>query len=168
MTKYDFKNSIKIGIIGGSKISKEIYNDALEVGKLVAKGGAILVSGGMGGVMEAASKGAKEAGGLVVGILPGEDKSEANPYVDIPIFTGLGWMRNILVIRNSDVLIALDGSYGTLSEIAYAFLYKKTVFGIKTWNLSKTDKLTGEGVISCSNPREAVEKALKAAQGSDG
>ena len=104
---------------------------------------------------------------MVIGILPGKDSNEANNYVDIAIPTGLGWMRNILVILNSDVLIAINGAYGTLSEISYAFLYKKPVFGLKTWNLSKTDKLTGEGVISCLNPREAVEKAVKAAH-SDG
>jgi len=103
--------------------------------------------------------------GVVIGILPGKDSNEANDYVDIAIPTGLGWMRNVLVILNSDVLIAINGAYGTLSEISYALLYKKPVFGLKTWNLSKTDKLTGEGIISCVSPSDAVEKAIKAAQG---
>jgi len=167
MSKDSWRGKIRIGVIGGSDASFDTLKEAEETGRLIAEKGCIIVTGGLGGVMEAASRGAQAADGAIIGILPGKDSNEANDYVDIAIPTGLGWTRNVLVILNSDALIAIDGAYGTLSEISYALLYKKPVFGLKTWNLSKTDKLTGEGVISCLNPREAVEKAVKAAH-SDG
>ena len=168
MSKDSWRGKIRIGVIGGSDASFDALREAEETGRLIAEEGCILVTGGLGGVMEAASRGAKEAGGVVIGILPGKDSNEANDYVDIAIPTGLGWTRNVLVILNSDALIAIDGAYGTLSEISYALLYKKPVFGLKTWNLSKTDNMAGEGVISCLSPQEAVEKALKVVQGDDG
>ncbi|MDP8233304.1 MAG: TIGR00725 family protein [Candidatus Saelkia tenebricola] len=168
MLDYDFQGKIRIAVIGGSDASNEALKEAEAVGQLIAKNNCILVTGGLGGVMEAASRGAKEAGGVVMGILPGISRLEKNPYVDIAIPTGLGWIRNVQVVLNADVLIAIDGAYGTLSEISYALLYGKPVFGLKTWVLSKAEEKSGKGVISCLSPQEAVEKALKAVAISDG
>jgi uncharacterized protein (TIGR00725 family) len=107
----------------------------------------------MGGVMEAASKGAKEQGGVTIGILPGTDRSQTNSYIDFPIVTGLGEGRNLLVVRNSDVLIAFPGEFGTLSEIAFALKLGKPVVGLSTWNVS------GE-IIKARSAQEAVSLAL--------
>jgi hypothetical protein len=144
---------IYIGVIGWGDCSEEIYRLAEEVGEKVAKAGAVLVCGGLGGVMEAASKGAKKAGGVTIGILPGTDKNDANPYIDYPIATGLGGGRNLLVIGNSDAVIALPGEFGTLSEIAFALKSDKPVIGISTWDVS-------EKIIKAKNAEEAVKKAL--------
>ena len=95
----------------------------------------MLVNGGLKGVMEASARGAKANGGWVIGILPGRSAQEANPFTDIAVPTGLGYLRNALVVLNSDVLVAIDGSYGTLSEIAYTQIYGKKVFGIETWDI---------------------------------
>jgi uncharacterized protein (TIGR00725 family) len=140
-----------ISVIGAGTCSKGIYSIAEEVGKGVAQKGAILVTGGLGGVMEAASKGAKEAGGTVIGILPGFNKDEANRYVTIPITTGLSHARNVIVARSADAVIAVSGEYGTLSEIAIALKLGKPVVGIKTWD-------TIEGVIKAESAEEAVQK----------
>lgn len=108
---------------------------AEEMGRLIAAHGFLLVSGGMGGVMEAASRGAKSCGGMVLGILPGALRSEANPWVDIAITTGMGHLRNALVVGNADIVVAIDGAYGTLSEIAHARIRGIPVYGLRTWNL---------------------------------
>ena len=147
------KNKIFIGVIGASDGSKDIYKLAEEVGERIAKAGAVLVCGGLGGAMEAASKGAKKGGGTTIGILPDIDKSQANPYIDFPIVTGLGEGRNLLVIRNSDVVIALPGEYGTLSEIAFSLKLGKPTIGLSTWDVS-------EDIIKVQNPEEAVKIAL--------
>ena len=107
----------------------------------------------LGGVMEAASRGAKFEGGTTIGILPGIEAKEANPYIDIPIVTGLGHARNVLVVRSSETLIAIAGGYGTLSEIAIALKLKKPVIGLNTWDVDKN-------IIPAANAREAVEKAI--------
>ncbi len=143
-----------IGVIGGGDCSGEVYRLAEEVGERVAKAGAVLVCGGLGGVMEAASKGAKKANGVTIGILPGTDKYQANSYIDYPIATGLGEARNALVIRNSDAVIALPGQFGTLSEIAFALRSGKPVVGISTWDIS-------EKIIRTKDPKEAVETAVE-------
>jgi uncharacterized protein (TIGR00725 family) len=122
------------------------------VGRLVAGRGAVLVSGGLGGVMEAACRGAREAGGTTVGILPGSDRAAANPYVDVAVPTGLGEARNALVVRAADVLIAVGGGYGTLSEIALALKAGKRVIGLGTWEI--------EGVDGAADPEAAVAAAL--------
>lgn len=139
-----------IAVIGAGSCSKEIYNIAEEAGKLIAMNGAVLLTGGLGGVMEAASKGAQEEGGITVGILPGFSKDEANRYVDIPIATGLSHARNAVIARSADALIAIAGEYGTLSEIAIALKMGKPVIGIKTWD-------TIEGVIHVNTPAEAIK-----------
>ena len=148
-----------IGVIGAGACSDDVARLAEEVGSNVAKAGAILVCGGMGGVMEAASKGAKKQGGITVGILPGVDREHANPYVDFPIVTGLGEGRNLLVVRNSDAVIALPGEFGTLSEIAFALKTGKPVIGLTTWKVS-------DQIIQAKSPEEAVRTALDRAKAS--
>jgi len=122
------------------------------MGRLIAENGFVLVNGGLKGVMEASARGAKAHGGWVIGILPGKSAREANPYTDIAIPTGLGYLRNALVVLNSDVLVAIDGSYGTLSEIAYTQIYGKQVFGIETWNIP--------GVTPVETPEAAMKQIL--------
>ncbi len=125
---------------------------AAEVGRLLAEQGVTLVCGGRGGAMEAACRGAKEADGLTVGILPGSDRSDANPFVDIVLPTGLGEARNALVVGAADVVIAIGGGYGTLSEIALALKAGKRVIGLGTWEI--------EGVVAAEDPEAAVAAAL--------
>ncbi|MEA2403232.1 MAG: hypothetical protein QOK00_3635 [Thermoleophilaceae bacterium] len=125
---------------------------AADVGRLVAERGAVLVCGGLGGAMEAACRGAKQAEGVTVGILPGSDRSDANPYVDVALPTGLGEARNALVVRAADVVIATGGGYGTLSEIALALKAGKRVIGLDTWDI--------EGVERASDAEAAVAAAL--------
>jgi uncharacterized protein (TIGR00725 family) len=125
---------------------------AAEVGRLLAERGAVVVCGGRGGAMEAACRGAKDAGGLTVGILPGSDRAEANPYVDVVLPTGLGEARNALVVGAADVVIAIGGGYGTLSEIALALKARKRVIGVGTWEI--------EGVTAAESPGAAVAAAL--------
>lgn len=149
----ELKKKIRIGVIGGSRPDTKSSQVAFKVGQLIAEKGAILVCGGLSGVMEATSRGAKEAGGLTIGILPGNSPNDANPYIDIAIATGLGYARNSLVALNSDVIIAIDGQYGTLTEIAYGCIYRKKIIGLGTWNI--------EGVIKAESAEEAVNLALK-------
>jgi uncharacterized protein (TIGR00725 family) len=130
----------------------EVEDAAAEVGRLVAERGAVVVCGGLGGTMEAACRGAKDAGGLTVGILPGSDRSQANPFVDVALPTGLGEARNALVVRAADVVIAVGGGYGTLSEIALALKAGKRVIGLDTWEI--------EGVVPAEGPEAAVSAAL--------
>lgn len=142
-----------ISVIGAGSCSDKIYRIAEETGMLIARKGAILVTGGLGGVMEAASKGAREAGGTTVGILPGFSKEDANKYVLIPITTGLSHARNIIIARSADAVIAISGEYGTLSEIAVALKLGKPVVGIKTWEQIK-------GLIKADSAHEAVNRAF--------
>jgi uncharacterized protein (TIGR00725 family) len=142
-----------IAVIGGRRVEKALLSEAEEVGRLIARRGAILVCGGLGGVMEAASKGAKSAGGLTVGILPQNDSKDANKYIDIPLATGLGIGRNVIIARAADALIAVGGAYGTLSEIAFALQTGKPVVGIKTWDI--------KGVICVENAVDAVNKVFE-------
>ncbi|MCF7908203.1 MAG: TIGR00725 family protein [Candidatus Omnitrophica bacterium] len=144
---------MNITVIGGHSCSKENYNFAYELGKLIAKEGWILISGGKEGVMEAVCRGAKEQGGLTVGILPGYDQKEANDYVDIKLPTGLGYARNVLVVRASDVVIAVSGEYGTLSEVGFALSEKKIVIGIDSWDI--------KGVIKVKTPQAAIAQVKK-------
>ena len=147
------KKKIRIGVIGGSKPDTKSRQVAFNVGQLIAEKGALLICGGLSGVMEASSRGAKQAGGLTLGILPGNSPQDANPYIDIAIATGLGYSRNSLVAMNSDVIIAVDGRYGTLTEIAYGRIYGKKIIGLGTWDI--------EGVIKAESAEEAVNIALK-------
>ncbi|MFH2138306.1 MAG: TIGR00725 family protein [Candidatus Omnitrophota bacterium] len=129
------REKILISVIGGHKADEKTAIIAYAVGEMIARLGAILVCGGLSGVMEYAAKGAKACGGTTVGILPGKDKNEANPYIDIPIPTGLGYTRNTIVAGCPDIVIALSGKEGTLSEIGFALSEKKPVFGMNTWKI---------------------------------
>ena len=139
-----------VGVIGGHNASARYLKIAEEAGREIAKLGLILVSGGLAGVMEAACRGAKEAGGKTLGIIPGVDKKDANKYVDITVVTGLGITRNILVVRNSDAIIAIDGKYGTLSEISYALHLRIPVIGLYTWDI--------EGIIKARDVPDCISK----------
>ena len=141
-----------IAVIGGRRTEKSLLKEAEETGRLIAGKGAVLVCGGLGGVMEAASRGAKAGGGLTVGILPQNDAKDANQFIDVPIVTGLGIGRNVIIARTADALIAVGGAYGTLSEIAFALQMGKPVVGIKTWDI--------KGVIAVENAADAVDKVF--------
>ena len=149
--------STLIGVIGTSEASNEEYKTAEEVGREIARRKGILVSGGLGGVMEASCRGAKSEGGLTIGIIPGSSKKEANPYVDIPIVTGIAEARNIIVVRSSNAIIAIGGSFGTLSEIAFALKLEIPVIGINTWEVSTNIK-------KATTPKEAVDLAFSLAR----
>lgn len=152
-----------IGVIGANQTNQENYNLAYEVGTHIAARGAILVCGGLGGIMEAASKGASDSGGQVIGILPGTDKKEANPYVTIPIPSGLGISRNVLIIHASDVIIAFPGEFGTLSEIAVTLATGKTVIYFPgTWDLKRIGNVDAAHYKEAFDPRQAIGLALDA------
>ncbi len=132
-----------VSVIGGHKADKEVLELAGEVGRIIAENGFVLICGGLSGIMEAACAGASAAGGLTVGIIPGERKEDANQYVDIVIPTGMGYSRNTLVACSSDIVVALPGSYGTLSEISFALVAKKKVYGFDTWEIPGVIMLSG-------------------------
>ena len=148
-----------IAVIGGSKCSPQEAELAEEVGRELARQGVTLVCGGMGGVMEAACKGASSQGGLTVGILPGNSRQQANPHVQVPIVTDLGEARNVIVIKSAQAVIAIGGSYGTLSEIAHALRAGIPVIGLNTWSLSRNGQ-PDNSIITAQNATEAVRKAL--------
>ena len=148
------KNSRIIGVIGASSAEAIDENIAYEIGQEIALKGYILLCGGMGGIMEAACRGAKLNNGTTVGILPGENSSDANMYIDIPIVTGLSHARNIIIIRSCDVIIAVGGEFGTLSEIAFALKLNKPLIGINTWNVS-------ESIIKVYSAKQAVARAVE-------
>jgi hypothetical protein len=151
-----------IAVVGGGQCSAEEEKLAEAVGRGLARRGVILICGGLGGVMEAACKGAKSERGTTIGILPGEDRSAANPYVDIPIVTGIGYARNLIVVKSAQAVIAIDGSYGTLSEIAHALQSGIPVIGLNTWSLSLNGQLD-HSIIQAQHAEEAVDKAIAAA-----
>jgi uncharacterized protein (TIGR00725 family) len=151
---------IFVAVIGGSQATLAELKTAEEVGRLIARSGAILVCGGMGGVMEAACRGASNEGGLTIGILPGENYQTANEFVHIPIVTGIGYARNVAVVKSARVVIAVGGSFGTLSEIAYALQSRLPVIGLDTWQISRNGKNRDE-IITADSPAEAVKKALE-------
>jgi len=148
-----------IAVIGGSECSSQEAELAEEVGCELAKHGAILVCGGLGGVMEAACKGAGSQGGVTIGILPGGSRQAANPYVQIPIVTNLGEARNVVVVKTAQAAIAIGGGYGTLSEIGHALRNGIPVIGLNTWSLSRNSQ-PDSSIIPAQNPTEAVSKAL--------
>lgn len=137
---------------------------AEEVGRRIAESRALLVCGGLGGVMESACRGATAAGGLTIGILPGTDRTAANPFVLIPIATGIGHARNVLIVQTADVVIAISGEYGTLSEIALARKCGRRVIGLHTWSLGE-DGSSNPHVLVAANPAEAVTFALREVAG---
>jgi uncharacterized protein (TIGR00725 family) len=148
-----------VAVVGGGDCSPEETLTAEQVGVLLARNGAVLVCGGLSGVMEAACRGARGEGGLTVGILPGNDRAAGNPFLSVAIASGLGELRNGLVVRASDALIAVGGEFGTLSEIALALKIGKPVVGIDTWELSKSGVVARE-ILRASSAKEAVQLAL--------
>ncbi|NIO07180.1 MAG: TIGR00725 family protein [Deltaproteobacteria bacterium] len=124
---------MQVSVVGGSSADDRTLALAESVGRLVGSRGGVIVCGGLGGVMEAASRGAKQSGGLTVGILPTYDASTGNPFLDIKIPSGMGHGRNLLVVASGDVVVAMPGSLGTQSEVAYALLLKRRVFGFDAW-----------------------------------
>ncbi len=155
---------IYIAVIGSGQCTEEVKAVAREVGRLVAKAGAILVCGGLGGVMDGAAEGAKSAGGMTVGILPDHIRMGASRFLDISIPSGMGEMRNALIVRAADALIAVHGEFGTLSEIALAMKTGKPVVGLHTWEFSKPD-VEMEALIRAKTPKEAVDMAIEAVSG---
>ncbi|BAQ34476.1 MAG: TIGR00725 family protein [Dehalococcoides mccartyi] len=150
---------IFIAVIGASKATPEETRLAEEVGKELALRQVTLVCGGMGGVMEAACRGAALNGGLTIGILPGNSREEANPYVQIPIISSIGFARNVMVVKSAQAVIAVGGAYGTLSEIAYALQSGLPVITLNSWSMSQNGKADG-AVIKAGNALEAVTMAL--------
>lgn len=142
-----------IGLIGGSVCTKDIEEAAERVGKGIAERGGILICGGLGGVMEAGCRGAKEAGGMTIGILPGMNPNDANKYVDIPIPTGIGYARNIIIVNASDSVIAVNGKFGTLSEIAFCLQFGVPVIGLFSWEIDPS-------IIIANTPEQAVDIAF--------
>ena len=147
---------IIIGVIGTSSSTREEYRISEEVGEMIAQKDCILVCGGLTGVMEGASKGARSKGGMTVGIIPTNDKSHANEYVDIAIATGMGEVRNSIIVNTSDSIIAIGGSFGTLSEISFALKRDIPIVGINSWDVS-------EKIIKCQYPEQAVKIAYNLA-----
>jgi uncharacterized protein (TIGR00725 family) len=147
-----------VAVIGASQATDADTADAEVVGRLLAQAGAIVVCGGRGGVMAAASRGAASAGGTVIGMLPGDGREDANEWVTVAIPTGIGELRNGLIVRTADAMVAVGGSYGTLSEIALGLQAGLKVYGLHTWEI--------EGIEPAASPQEAVANALAAARGS--
>lgn len=146
------KKKIKIvGVIGGYSCSRDVYVASRLLGSLLAKKGYMVVCGGLGGVMKGVCEGAYKAGGITIGILPGKFSNEANPYIRIPVVTAMSHARNAIIVRTADVLVAVDGKYGTLSEIGMALSIGKKVISLKTsWNIP--------GIIKVQTAEEAVGK----------
>ena len=142
-----------MSVVGSGTAARELYEKAREVGRLVAQRGGTVVCGGLSGVMEATARGAAEAGGTAIGILPDEDRRRANEHLSYSIATGMGHARNLAVVCSGDVVVAVGGEYGTLSEIGLARKVGRPVVALESWNL-------GEHVTVASSPQEAVEAAF--------
>lgn len=156
------KELISVAVIGAGQCTKREAKLAEEIGRELARSGAVLICGGMGGVMEAASRGASEAGGLTIGILPGENPKQANPYIKLAITSGVGHARNLAVAKSAMVVIAIGGGYGTLSEIAFALQSGIPVIGLNTWSLVKNGK-TQDVIIPTKDASRAVALAMELA-----
>ncbi len=155
--------SVVIGVIGEATFSDPAHEAlAEEVGRRLAESGATLICGGLTGVMEAACRGAQRAGGRTIGILPGSARAEANPFVDVAVATGMGQMRNVIIVLTADALIAIGGEYGTLSEIGHALRHGKPVVGLRTWEAARGDRRAP--VVGATSPEEAVREALRLAR----
>lgn len=154
-----------IAVIGGESASAHALSLAEEVGRELARRGVTMVCGGGGGIMEAACRGARSQGGHTIGILPGHNtrKSPPNAYVEFPIFTGIGYARNVIVVLNGEAVIAIDGAYGTLSEIAYALIHDIPLVGLDTWDFAYPGH-DADKIVRVSSAAEAVEKAIALAE----
>lgn len=150
-----------IAVIGSSRAEPDVLRLAEEVGAEIARNGAALVCGGMTGVMESACKGARREGGLTIGIIPSDSKNDANPFVQIPIVTGMGMGRNVMLVKTADAIIAVGGEFGTLSEIAHALNIGKKVIGLRTWKLEKAHSKPIPNLVEAESPKTAVALALE-------
>ena len=153
----------QIAVVGGGEASPTAMAAAEAVGTSLADAGAVVVCGGLGGVMEAACRGAKSAGGLTIGVLPGTDRGMANKWVDIVIATGMGEARNAVVVNSVGAVIAIDGEFGTLSEIALALRAGIPVIGVGTWSLIHPDGELDPAIEVAADPREAATRAIERA-----
>lgn len=143
-----------IGVVGSGGEDKGLNAIAAEVGRLIAEAGCVLVNGGLGGVMRASARGAREAGGVTLGLLPGASASDANEFIDIAVPTGMGEMRNALIVRSANAVIAIGGGFGTLSEVALSLKTGTPVVGIGTWDISSD-------IIKADSAADAVRLALE-------
>ena len=152
-------------MIGGDNAGPEAVEAAESVGRELARKGATLVCGGRGGVMEAACRGARAEGGHTIGIMPGRDREDSPPnsFVEFPVYTGLGYTRNVIVVLSGEAVIAIDGSYGTLNEIAYALIHNKPIVGIDTWDFAYHGHEEAR-IVRAKSPADAVEKAIELAE----
>ena len=147
-----------VAVVGSGEATGELYELAREVGHLVASRGGIVVCGGFSGVMEAAARGATEEGGVAIGVLPDEDRGRANPYLSYSVATGTGQARNLAVVCSGDVIVAVGGEYGTLSEIGLALKIGRPVVALESWEL-------GGHVVVAASPEEAMERAFETVRG---
>ncbi len=152
-----------IGVIGGSKCTAQEAALAETVGRELAKRGAIVICGGLGGVMEAVCRGAVIESGTTIGVLPGDSPSSANQFVQVPIATGLGEARNVVIVKSAQAVIAIGGDYGTLSEIAFALKSGTPVVGLNTWSFSRNER-EDTSIVRANDAVEAVEKAVSLAK----
>ena len=153
-----------IAVIGGSDPAPQALEQAEAVGRELAERGHTVICGGLGGVMEAACRGAREAGGSTIGVLPGADPAAANAYVQFPIVTNMGVARNAVIVLTAAAAIAIDGSYGTLSEIAIALNLGRPVVGLGTWRISADDGVEDERILRADDAVQAVDLAVAAAE----
>ncbi|BAB59941.1 hypothetical protein [Thermoplasma volcanium GSS1] len=154
---------LNIAVIGGSRVSQEVCTLSYNVGRILAKYNVVVFCGGLTGVMECVSKGVSEGNGIVVGILPGYDPSEANDYVTIKVPTGMGYMRNFLIIRASQAVISIDGSAGTLSEASFAISEGKDVVSLFELNIPRKKEKEGHVYVE-PDPEKAVQMAIELAK----
>jgi hypothetical protein len=152
-----------ISVVGGDSALPETLTAAEALGRELARRGCTIVCGGRGGVMEAVCRGARSEGGHTIGILPSTDATEANRYVEFPVPTGLGYARNVIVVLCGEAVVAVDGAYGTLSEIAHALAHGKPVIGLHTWRFSN-ESSDDRAIIRATDPSDAAEKAVTAAR----
>jgi uncharacterized protein (TIGR00725 family) len=150
---------MQIAVVGAAQTTRLEYKTAYAVGRLLAKEQAILVCGGLGGVMEAACRGAREQGGITIGVLPGPFRGDANPYVDYAIATDMGQARNAVIVRTADAVVAVGGEYGTLSEIAMALKMGKKVVALSSWEIASKGALDDK-IIRADSPVAAVETVM--------
>jgi len=163
MRDMGMKKDTYIAVVGPSAATPAEHALGEEVGRLIAEAGAVLVCGGLGGLMEAAASGCAEAGGRSVGIVP-DDRPAANPYLTVAVATGMGEARNAIVVRTADAVIAVAGDFGTLSEIALALKIGKPVVGLGTWELAKRGQPV-DAIVRADSPAAAAEAALRLAVG---
>lgn len=156
--------TIYVAVSGPADATADEQSLAEEVGRRLAEGGAVVVCGGLGGVMDAAARGAREAGGVAIGVLPGESRTGASRNLAAAIPTGMGEGRNAILVRAADAVIAISGEFGTLSEIALALKMGKPVVGLGTWELRKSGRAV-EAIMTAASPQEAVEMAFEVAGG---